>query len=218
MRTRVNRNIACPEMDELSSGSQTTRAKISRGKSLSNIRSFHPYHSRAFSYGGESKVINQFHPNIENNLTNPISQSLIVDNIHQPRPFSFSPEKMGNKSKLLPPRNSKNLKRKTLVLDLDETLVHSGFSQYNPNIPSDLILPIQFENQKRDIHVLIRPGVKEFLARMSKRFEIIIFTASLSSYADPLISVLDQEKVCEFRLFREHCTFVNGAFIKDLKR
>ena len=77
---------------------------------------------------------------------------------------------------------------------------------------------IELENQKREIHVLIRPGVKEFLERISKRFEIVIFTASLSKYASPLIDILDNKNLCSYRLFREHCTFINGAFIKDLKR
>lgn len=66
---------------------------------------------------------------------------------------------------------------KTLILDLDETLVHSGFKPFNP---SDVILSIELEKQMHNIHVLVRPGVEQFLSRMSKRFEIIVFTASLS--------------------------------------
>ncbi len=132
--------------------------------------------------------------------------------------FSLSPSKTSKIKPLLPPKQKKFIDKKTLLLDLDETLVHSGFKQFNPNIPSDLIMNIELENQKREIHVLIRPGVKEFLDRISKRFEIIIFTASLSKYASPLIDILDNNKLCSYRLFREHCTFINGAFIKDLKR
>jgi Dullard-like phosphatase family protein len=132
--------------------------------------------------------------------------------------FSLSPSKTSNIKPLLPPKEKKFKDKKTLLLDLDETLVHSGFKQFNPNIPSDLIMNIELENQKREIHVLIRPGVKEFLDRISKRFEIIIFTASLSKYASPLIDILDNNNLCSYRLFREHCTFINGAFIKDLKR
>ena len=132
--------------------------------------------------------------------------------------FSLSPSKTSNIKPLLPPKQKKFIDKKTLLLDLDETLVHSGFKQFNPNIPSDLIMNIELENQKREIHVLIRPGVKEFLERISKRFEIVIFTASLSKYASPLIDILDNNNLCSYRLFREHCTFINGAFIKDLKR
>ena len=132
--------------------------------------------------------------------------------------FSLSPSKTSKIKPLLPPKEKKFQDKKTLLLDLDETLVHSGFKQFNPNIPSDLIMNIELENQKREIHVLIRPGVKEFLDRISKRFEIVIFTASLSKYASPLIDILDNNNLCSYRLFREHCTFINGAFIKDLKR
>ena len=114
---------------------------------------------------------------------------------------------------LLPPKISK---KKTLVLDLDETLVHSQFGAFN--IPSDVIINIEIENELHDIHVLVRPGVKEFLEKMSKKFEIVIFTASISKYAGPLLDILDKDKFCSFRLFREHCTLLNSSFVKDLKK
>ena len=114
---------------------------------------------------------------------------------------------------LLPPSISK---KKTLVLDLDETLVHSQFGPFN--IPSDVVINIEIENELHDIHVLVRPGVKEFLEKMSKKFEIIIFTASISKYAGPLLDILDKDKNCSFRLFREHCTLLNSSFVKDLKK
>jgi len=53
---------------------------------------------------------------------------------------------------------------------------------------------------------------------MSNFYEIGIFTASLSNYADPLIDVIDKDKVCSFRLFRESCSIVNGFYVKELKR
>ena len=114
---------------------------------------------------------------------------------------------------LLPPSISK---KKTLVLDLDETLVHSQFGPFNT--PSDVVINIEIENELHDIHVLVRPGVKEFLEEMSKKFEIIIFTASISKYAGPLLDILDKDKNCSFRLFREHCTLLNSSFVKDLKK
>lgn len=75
----------------------------------------------------------------------------------------------------LPPQVSD---KKTLVLDLDETLVHSGFVPFE--CQSDIVIQIEIEGEINDIHVLVRPYVKEFLERMSERFEVIIFTASLS--------------------------------------
>lgn len=53
---------------------------------------------------------------------------------------------------------------------------------------------------------------------MHKHFELVVFTASLSKYADPLVDILDPERMCSYKLFREHCTFVNNAFVKDLTR
>eukprot|EP00826_Nyctotherus_ovalis_P024667 TRINITY_DN1903_c0_g1_i28.p1 TRINITY_DN1903_c0_g1~~TRINITY_DN1903_c0_g1_i28.p1 ORF type:complete len:444 (+),score=118.99 TRINITY_DN1903_c0_g1_i28:645-1976(+) len=51
---------------------------------------------------------------------------------------------------------------------------------------------------------------------MSKYYEIVIYTASLSLYADPLLDELDPYGHATYRLFREHCTFLNNVFVKDL--
>ncbi len=80
--------------------------------------------------------------------------------------------------KYLPPKSHSNMNKKTLVLDLDETLVHSGFKPFPTN--SDIILKIELDNKNYDIHVLVRPGVEEFLDRMAKHYELVVFTASLS--------------------------------------
>ena len=137
---------------------------------------------------------------------------------NQKKSHSHSPNRLLNSSMklnngLLPPKISN---KKTLVLDLDETLVHSNFIPFQ--IPSDVIIKIELENIIHDIHVLVRPGVKEFLEKMSKKYEIVIFTASLSKYADPLLDIIDKQGFCPFRLFREHCTLINTSFVKDLKK
>ena len=62
------------------------------------------------------------------------------------------------------PKQSSN--KKTLVLDLDETLVHSQFQPFD--VPSDITLKIELENELHDIHVMVRPGVSEFLKNMGK--------------------------------------------------
>lgn len=49
----------------------------------------------------------------------------------------------------------------TLVLDLDETLIH--------------MIETEGPNQR----ILIRPYAKEFLNTMAKSYEIVIFTASI---------------------------------------
>ena len=69
-----------------------------------------------------------------------------------------------------------------------------------------------------EVFVVKRPGVDEFLNRLSKHYELIIYTASLSKYADPVLDYLDPKGLCSYRLYREHCTFFNGIFVKDLSR
>ena len=118
-----------------------------------------------------------------------------------------------NNKILLPPKSSN---KKTLVLDLDETLVHSQFMTFSD--PSDVVIQIEIENEIHDIHVMVRPGVKEFLEKMEKLYEIVIFTASVSKYADPLLDIIDKKGYCPFRLFREHCSLINTTFVKDLQR
>lgn len=52
---------------------------------------------------------------------------------------------------------------------------------------------------------------------MAKLYEIVIFTASLSKYANPLINKLGIKRNIDFRLFRQHCTFHQGMYIKDME-
>ena len=127
--------------------------------------------------------------------------------------MSIDSTSFNNDDILLPPKNSK---KKTLVLDLDETLVHSQFMEFSDK--SDLVIQIEIENEIHDIHVKVRPGVKEFLEKMDKIYELVVFTASISKYADPLLDLIDKKGYCPYRLFREHCTLINTTFVKDLQR
>jgi len=65
----------------------------------------------------------------------------------------------------------------------------------------------------------IRPHVQEFLKEMSQLFEIIIFTASHSCYANVVLNILDpNNEFITYRLFRDHCLQTKeGIFIKDLR-
>ena len=51
---------------------------------------------------------------------------------------------------------------------------------------------------------------------MGARFEVVVFTASLAKYADPLIDLLDVGRVVRWRLFRESCYPYEGNYVKDL--
>ncbi|CAL8468486.1 g8026 [Coccomyxa elongata] len=103
--------------------------------------------------------------------------------------------------------------KKTLVLDLDETLVHSSFKPI-PN--PDYIIPVEIEGKIVDVYVLKRPWLDHFMGTIAGRFEVVVFTASLSKYADPLLDLMDKAKVVRWRLFREACCPYEGNYVKDL--
>ena len=84
----------------------------------------------------------------QNNI-NILNYNLNLSQSNERPAFSLSPSKTINIKPLLPPKTVNNKKKKTLILDLDETLVHSSFNQFNPNIPSNLILNIEFEKTQK---------------------------------------------------------------------
>jgi Dullard-like phosphatase family protein len=89
-------------------------------------------------------------------------------------------------------------KKFCLVLDIDETILHTM------NLP--------FEN-----YFLLRPGVVNFLEEISKLYEIIIFTSSPKSYADPILNKIDIEnKFFSYRLYKDHVIFEKGKSVKNL--
>ncbi len=96
------------------------------------------------------------------------------------------------------------LDRKTVVFDLDETLIHCND---NLNTPYSVKLPIKFPTGEIiEAGINVRPYAKEILKNLSKYFEIIVFTASHSCYANVVVDYLDPEKEwVHHRLFREHC-------------
>ena len=98
---------------------------------------------------------------------------------------------------------NKSNKPYTLVLDLDETLIHF---KSNPNNESSG-------------KIMIRPFLYDFLKNIKKDFELIIFTAATQDYADPIINAIEKdEKYFDYRLYRIHTTIIDNDFVKDLSK
>ena len=104
--------------------------------------------------------------------------------------------------------------KKKLILDLDETLVHSGFNPFTRQ--SDISLQINIDGRAHTINILKRPYVDEFLKEISNYYEIYVFTASMEEYASPVIDLIDKNNLVRGKFFRQDCIFNSGLYIKDL--
>lgn len=83
----------------------------------------------------------------------------------------------------------------TLVVDLDETLIHF---------------------KETENYYLVRPGVASFLEELQTHYELILFTASVKDYADWIVDEIDKDRLFKHRLYRNHCKFQDMMYIKDL--
>jgi RNA polymerase II subunit A small phosphatase-like protein len=125
------------------------------------------------------------------------------------------PPGTGSPRYLLPPVQHQDIHKKCMVIDLDETLVHSSFKPINN---ADFVVPVEIDGTVHQVYVLKRPYVDEFLQRMGELYECVLFTASLAKYADPVADLLDRWGVFRSRLFRESCVFHRGNYVKDLNK
>jgi CTD small phosphatase-like protein 2 len=117
-------------------------------------------------------------------------------------------------SKTVSLSKKKNYK-KTVVFDLDETLVHCCSSPELGSVIIDIRLP-NGEIMKAGIN--IRPYVQECLKALNEYYEVIVFTASHKCYADTVLDYLDPSReLIQHRLYREHCILTDNLHIKDLR-
>ncbi|CZS95047.1 hypothetical protein WAI453_011163 [Rhynchosporium graminicola] len=140
--------------------------------------------------------------------------------VSQPQPGpsedKANPEPAEQKTQwLLPPIAPRFQGKKCLVLDLDETLVHSSFKILHQ---ADFTIPVEIEGQYHNVYVIKRPGVDQFMKRVGELYEVVVFTASVSKYGDPLLDQLDIHNVVHHRLFRESCYNHQGNYVKDLSQ
>ncbi|XWX01548.1 hypothetical protein V2A60_009576 [Cordyceps javanica] len=120
--------------------------------------------------------------------------------------------------------------QKTLILDLDETLIHS--MSKGGRLNSGHMVEVRLNTASLGLggggnaglaqHPILywvnkRPYCDEFLRRVCKWYNLVVFTASVQEYADPVIDWLESErKFFSARYYRQHCTYRQGAYIKDL--
>ena len=122
---------------------------------------------------------------INKNNLNKFSGNLMVNNINEFPPF-------------LPPINPKY--KFTLVLDVDETMIHFFFTYINGMF-------------------FVRPYLLHFLNEINKFYEIITFTAGTKEYADNILNLLDiNNKLIKYRLYRQHTTIIGCSIFKDLTK
>lgn len=135
--------------------------------------------------------------------------------------------------KLLPPKSSDDQTKNTLVIDLDETLIHSSFTHISTpdftftltaaqliDISSDEKKKLSDNSSQQDftIYVRIRPFAKEFIERLGDIYEIIIFSNSNKVYTDEVLKHVDPNHKIKYVLYQESIFEFNGALVKDLSR
>ena len=112
--------------------------------------------------------------------------------------FKIILEKHKIKIPFLPPMDTNKYKY-TLVLDLDETLVH-------------------YIEEKDRHYVQVRPFAEYFISEMGKYFELVIFTSAEEEYANIVLEEIDKYKVITHKLYRRHVEYNDGICLKDLDK
>eukprot|EP00271_Cylindrocystis_brebissonii_P012198 TRINITY_DN30374_c0_g1_i1.p1 TRINITY_DN30374_c0_g1~~TRINITY_DN30374_c0_g1_i1.p1 ORF type:complete len:349 (+),score=42.23 TRINITY_DN30374_c0_g1_i1:297-1343(+) len=136
------------------------------------------------------------------------------------------------KKLLLPPREFDDQDRLTVVLDLDETLVCAYCTAGLPpmlqeNAMNGRVKTFTLDCQTTEpnalgaakvsnVTVFERPGLAQFLDRVSEFAEVVLFTAGLEGYAKPLVDRIDLEKRISHRLYRPATVLTLRENVKDL--
>lgn len=140
-----------------------------------------------------------------------VYQAFMIFKTSSPPPI----EEVKKRAVVLPERAKKHMK--TIIFDLDETLIHCIDSR---KVEGEVNLSIEFPTGEKIIAAInVRPYAKYALEELSKYFQIVIFTASHGCYANKVIDYLDpQNKFVSKRVFRENCIYLpQGIFTKDLR-
>lgn len=99
--------------------------------------------------------------------------------------------------------------KKTIVLDLDETLIHTSDFKPHSKIKT-------FIHPKTGQFVFLRPGLDQFIEYVHRNFEVFIFTASLEDYAIPIINEIAPWVATDHRFFRDSCFNEGNRLVKNV--
>jgi RNA polymerase II subunit A small phosphatase-like protein len=131
----------------------------------------------------------------------------------------------GKRKTLLLPQRDKDIGKLTVILDMDETLIHSEFTGTNDyrqeeerlsvsgRRPPDFSITLyegSTEQEEEIVHVYKRPGLDNFLKKLAEICEPVIFTAALPLYARPILKQIDPKRKCKSRLYRNATTSFRG--------
>ncbi|CDO94905.1 unnamed protein product [Kluyveromyces dobzhanskii CBS 2104] len=167
---------------------------------------------------------------IEEDLS-PTDEITINQDKMKPRPITEYLGKFHFPKKLVPQSMLLSDSRKLLILDLDETLIHSmsnsrssGNNSDNPaGASTTMIHLVEVRFPQTNISTLYnvakRPYCDMFLQQTSQWYDVAIFTASMKEYADPVIDWLQQTCSVQFkhRWYRDDCTLRPGVgYVKDI--
>ena len=120
-----------------------------------------------------SSNMNQSKPKLDFNSNNYVKKSLNLDISptinnslieQQKKEYNIPLRRFSSFSNQIPNNLSHDKSKKTLILDLDETLVHSQFTPFSRK--SDIILNINIEGESKTLYVLKRPHVDKLLKNM----------------------------------------------------
>ena len=165
---------------------------------------------------------NNFYYNIENNIyendedgTNAYEIMQMLKNYEINKvdaPFLVTPSK----------------KKFTLVLDLDETLIHLRQKKDVINIKNDVNIKINnksdyfydnYDKNNNKYLLQFRVGLFSFLTILKPFYELISFTSASKEYADVIINEIEKKrKFFDHKFYREHCVIYKDTFVKDISR
>ena len=193
-----------PSLDQDTKLTMATTSLIEQIASNSQENQFELYYKQYYMDSSKNSSIN-FDTYLQSSLK---LISLFPSNANE----SFK-KQIEEKAITLPNKQSN---KKTLILDMDETLIHADVD-FNFKFHNE-ILKFICENEEILIPLIIRPHLFEFLDYACEHFEIIVFTASETDYANAILDYIEKDKKYFIkRLYRDSCLYLNpGLYIKDL--